>query len=255
MDEEQGQLPVGGLPIAWRRRQGQGPAVVWLCGYRSDMGGTKVAALDAAAAARGRAFVRFDYSGHGRSGGTFEDGTIGRWAGEAGAVTTALAGERPVLVGSSMGAWIALLVARALNAAGVGLSGLVLIAPAADFTVDLVEARMNPAQRAALAAEGRFVEQYDATLEPNIYTRALIEDGRRHRVLDRPIDTRCPVHIIQGRDDVVVPVAHALRLAALLPADDLMVTLVPGGDHRLSRPDDIALIIDAVAAMAFWGGA
>lgn len=239
-----------GARLAIRARPGSSPAVIWLGGYRSDMKGTKAAALDTACAASGRAFLRFDYSGHGESGGAFENGTISRWAAESLAVIAAYGGAGPVLVGSSMGAWIALRVTAEMLASGKGPSGLVLIAPAPDFTATLIEPNLTDAQRHQLETEGRFAEQYDPTLEPNVYTKALLEDGRNNLVLTGPIDTHCPVHIITGDNDAVIPVAHALKLAGFLPADDLTFTLVPGGDHRLSRPRDIALIERAVAAMA-----
>lgn len=234
--------------IAFRKRSGQGPSIVWLGGYRSDMKGTKASALDAACAAAGRALLRFDYSGHGESSGAFEDGTISRWVAEAGAIIAAQGGDRPVLVGSSMGAWITLRAGAELLAAGRGPSAIVLIAPAPDFTADLIEPHLTAAQRRQLETEGRFVEQYDPTLEANVYTKALIDDGRDNRVLTGPIDTHCPVHIVTGSDDAVVPVAHALKLASLLPADDLTFTLVAGGDHRLSRPEDIDLLVRIVLA-------
>lgn len=149
-----------------------------------------------------------------------------------------------------MGAWIALLVTARLLAEGKGPSGLVLVAPAPDFTVELIEPNLTDAQRRQLEVEGRFTEQYDPTLEPNVYTKELLDDGRYHRVMTGPIDTHCPVHIITGSGDAVVPVAHALRLASLLPADDVTFTLVKDGDHRLSRPDDIDLLERAVLAIA-----
>lgn len=241
---------VDGRPLAVRTSAGRRPCIVWLGGYRSDMKGTKAMALDALCRHEGRAFLRFDYSGHGESGGTFEEGTISRWAAEAVAIIAAHAGAGPILVGSSMGAWIALLATARLRAAGLGPSGLVLIAPAPDFTAALIEPNLTDGQRRQLETEGRFTEQYDPTLEPNIYTKALLDDGALNRVLTGPIDTHCPVHIITGSDDSVVPVDHALRLASLLPADDVTFTLVRGGDHRLSRPDDIILLERAVLAIA-----
>jgi pimeloyl-ACP methyl ester carboxylesterase len=241
---------VDGRALAVRASDGRPPCVVWLGGYRSDMKGTKAMALDARCRREGRAFLRFDYSGHGESGGSFEEGTISRWATESVAIISAYAGAAPILVGSSMGAWIALLATARLRAAGTGPSGLVLVAPAPDFTTDLIEPNLTDAQRRQLKTEGRFTEQYDPTLEPNVYTKALLEDGARHHVLTGPIDTHCPVHIITGSDDAVVPVDHALKLMSLLPADDVTFTLVKGGDHRLSRPDDIALLERAVLDIA-----
>lgn len=243
-------IAVEGRRIAFRRRAGRAPTIVWLGGYRSDMKGAKASALDAACAQSGRAILRFDYSGHGESDGAFEEGTISRWAAESIAVIAALGGSHPVLVGSSMGAWTALLAAKALLAAGAGPSALVLIAPAPDFTAELVEPNLTDAQRRSLETQGRFVERYDPTLEPNVYTKALLDDGRRNLVMTGPIDTHCPVHIVQGGEDAVVPVAHALKLASLLPADDVTFTLVKDGDHRLARPEDIDLIVGSVMALA-----
>ena len=251
MDEDAPRfLDVDRRRIAFRVRDGAAPTVVWLGGYRSDMKGTKAAALDAACSVAGRSFLRFDYSGHGESAGVFEDGTISRWAAESIAVIAAHGDARPVLVGSSMGAWIALLAAAKMGEAGKAPTAIVLIAPAPDFTAELIEPNLTDAQRRQLAEEGRFTEQYDPTLEPNVYTKALLDDGRANRVMTGPIDTHCPVHIITGGADAVVPVAHALKLASLLPADNLAFTLVKDGDHRLSRPQDIELIVRSVLSMA-----
>lgn len=240
-----GELEFDGLRLAFRKRPGAMPAIVWLGGYRSDMTGTKASALDEACKGAGRAFLRFDYSGHGQSDDDGHDGTVSRWTAQAQAVIAAHAPGSPVLVGSSMGAWIALKAALAAKAAGKPFAGLVLIAPAPDFTMDLVEPAMSAAEHAALAGQGWYEAGNGAS-----YSRALIEDGRKARVMTGPLDAGCPVRIIQGADDEVVPLAHALKLAAHLPFDDIEMTLVPGGDHRLSRPEDIDLINTAVLAMA-----
>ena len=237
-----------GIPIAYRRIEGSQPGVVWLGGYRSDMLGTKAETLAAWAGRTGRAFLRHDYSGHGESGGDFADGTISKWLGESLAVFRRLTEGPQLLVGSSMGAWIALRLVQELRKAGEGerIAGIVLLAPAPDFTAELIEPALTKKQKRELAEKGYFEEKSEYSLEPNIYTRALIEDGRQNLVMTGPIDTHCPVHILQGLADPDVPHAHALRLVSLLPADDMTLSLIPDGDHRLSRPQDLELLIRAV---------
>ncbi|MCJ9695043.1 alpha/beta hydrolase [Rhizobium sp. PRIMUS64] len=228
------------------------PALVWLSGYRSDMSGTKAVELDGLAAELGAACIRLDYSGHGLSGGSFGDGTISRWLEEALAVIRHVAPDRIVLVGSSMGGWIALRLAQELarqggpKLEGPKLEGMVLIAPAPDFTSELIEPNLKAKERKSLAERGYFEERSQYSPEPNIYTRALIEDGRENRVLDGIIETGCPVHILQGMKDADVPHAHAMKLVEHLPADDVVLTFIRDGDHRLSRPGDIALLVSAV---------
>ncbi|MBB6465997.1 alpha/beta hydrolase [Aminobacter carboxidus] len=241
-------IDVGGISIALRHQAGASPGVVWLGGYKSDMLGTKAETLGGWAAGEGRAFLRHDYSGHGESGGAFADGTISKWLGESLAVFRQFTTGPQVLVGSSMGAWIALRMNAELNAAGEGnrVAGLVLLAPAADFTAELIEPELTEAQRRDLAEQGYFEEPSQYSPEPYIYTRALIEDGRKNLVMTGPIHTHCPVHIIQGLADPDVPHSHALKLMSLLPADDATLSLVPHGDHRLSRPEDLELLTRAV---------
>jgi pimeloyl-ACP methyl ester carboxylesterase len=179
-------IEVDGAPIAVRHREGKAPGLVWLGGYRSDMIGTKAETLDALAARSGHEFTRHDYSGHGESGGRFEDGTISRWLGESLAVFRAFTNGPQILVGSSMGAWIALRMIQELRKAGEGgrVAGLVLIAPAPDFTTELVEPQLSEEMRRDLEEKGRIEEPSEYSPEPNIYTRALIEDGRKNRVLE-----------------------------------------------------------------------
>jgi pimeloyl-ACP methyl ester carboxylesterase len=241
-------LDVGGTPIAFRRIPGGAPGVVWLGGYRSDMLGAKAETLAAWAGRTGRAFLRHDYSGHGESGGAFADGTISKWLAESLAVFRRFAEGRQVLVGSSMGAWIALRMAQELRKAGEGgrVAGMVLLAPAPDFTAELVEPALTKKQRHDLDQKGYFEEKSQYSPEPNVYTRALIEDGRLNRVMTEPIDTHCPVHVLQGMADPDVPHQHALKLVSLLPADDTTLSLIPDGDHRLSRPQDLELLVRAV---------
>ncbi|GJD34904.1 alpha/beta hydrolase [Methylobacterium aerolatum] len=235
--------------IAVQVREGAGPAVVWLGGFRSDMTATKASALDEWARDAGRRFVRFDYAAHGASSGTFTDYTISAWLADARAVIAAHAGDAPVLVGSSMGGWIACLAAREMIAAGHPPAGLVLIAPALDFTEDLLWTKLTPAQQRAMteAGEVRVPSEYDT--RPNVLTLALVEDGRKHLMLGGPIDLRSPVHILQGGRDPDVPAAHVFRFLDKLPAEGTVMTYIADGDHRLSRPEDIARLVSAVAGI------
>jgi len=241
-------IDVDGTDIAYRRVEGRTPGLVWLGGYRSDMLGTKAETLAGWAERNGRAFLRHDYSGHGESGGAFAEGTISKWLRESLAAFLSLTQGPQVLVGSSMGAWIALRLVQELRRTGEGerIAGLVLLAPAPDFTAELIEPALTKKQKRELAEKGYFEEKSEYSPEPNIYTRALIEDGRVNRVMTGPIDTHCPVHILQGMADPDVPHAHALKLVSLLPADDMTLSLIPDGDHRLSRPQDLDLLIRAV---------
>lgn len=225
--------------------------VVWLGGYRSDMTGTKAVALEAQARALGVGFLRFDYSGHGQSSGHYTDGTISLWLEEARAVIDRFASGRLVLVGSSMGGWIALRLIEELRKSGEGtrVAGAVLIAPAPDFTAVLIEPHLSKKERSSLERNGYFEEASAYSAEPNRYTRALIEDGRHNLVMDGLIETGCPVHILQGMKDPDVPYTHALGIMEKIVGDDAILTLIRDGDHRLSRPEDIDRIAAAVAAM------
>ena len=236
--------------IAVRVRDGAGPAVVWLGGFRSDMRATKAAALDAWAARAGRRMVRFDYSGHGESEGRFEDGTISDWLADAEAVLAAHAGAAPILVGSSMGGWIACLAARARARRGEGVGGMVLIAPALDFTEALMWGSFPPEIRETLEREGVWYRPTAYAPEPDPIRMRLIEDGRRHLLLGEALAPGSPVHILQGMDDPDVPYGHALRILERLPAEGTRLTLIKDGDHRLSRPQDIDLLVRTVEAMA-----
>jgi len=234
-----------GIQLAWALRAGRGPTVAFLPGFASDMAGAKATALDAACAARGQAMLRFDYSGHGASGGAFTDGTIGQWLSDALAVIDRASAGPLLLVGSSMGGWIGLHVALARPERVVGLVG---IAAAPDFTETLMWDSMAPPERARLLADG-FLDvpsQYGAPLR---VTRALIEDGRRHRLLGAPIRLRIPVRLLQGQRDDDVPWQTALRLAERIEGDDVQVTLIKDGDHRLSRPADLALLARTVFSL------
>ena len=248
-------LDVDGSRIAVRHVVGTEPGIVWLGGYKSDMRGTKAEVLSKWAEGEGRAFLRHDYSGHGESGGAFADGTISTWLSQSLAVFRHFTRGKQILVGSSMGAWIALRMVQELRKAGDNsVAGLVLLAPAPDFTTELVEPVLTDAQKHDLAEKGFFGEPSEYSTEPYIYTRALIEDGRKNRVMTGPIDTHCPVHVLQGLADPDVPASHALKLVSLLPADDVTLSLIPDGDHRLSRPQDLDMLVRAVGAMAGQAG-
>jgi pimeloyl-ACP methyl ester carboxylesterase len=235
--------------IAVRARAGGAPGLFWLGGFNSDMRGTKALALDAWAADHGRACVRFDYSGHGESGGAFIDGTIGRWLEESVAVFEQFCAGPQVVIGSSMGGWMALLLAREMAKRPVrraSLAGLVLIAPAPDFTEELMWKGFSSEVREEIETKGVWLRPSEYG-EPYPITRVLIEDGRNHLMLGSAIDVGCPVRILQGAQDPDVPWQHAFALAHRLPSDDVVLTMIQDGDHRLSRPQDIARIIAAVA--------
>lgn len=236
--------------IAVRSRRGQGPGLVWLGGFKSDMQGSKALALDAWAGDHDRALVRFDYSGHGESGGDFADGTIGRWLAESVAVFERFCEGPQVLIGSSMGGWMALLLAREIRKRTdqASLAGLVLIAPAPDFTEELMWKNFSPAVKQEIKTKGVWMRPSDyGDGSPYPITRNLIEEGRNHLVLGSAIDLGCPVRILQGAKDPDVPWQHAFALTHRLPADDVVLTMIQDGDHRLSRPQDIARILAAVA--------
>ena len=227
-----------GIALAWARIAGRGPTVVFCPGYKSDMTGSKATELSAYCTARRQAFLRFDYSGHGISDGQFEDGTIGRWLADALALIDGLTKGPLIIVGSSMGGWIALLVALARRDRVAGLVG---VAAAPDFTEDLMWEAMSFAER-------REVMERNVIMVPNPYggaypvTRALIEDGRNHLLLRGPIALDCPVRLLHGQRDAEVPWETAMRIADRVTGDDVRTILVKDGDHRLSRPDDLALL-------------
>jgi pimeloyl-ACP methyl ester carboxylesterase len=240
--------------IAVRQRAGASPGLVWLGGFKSDMRGSKAEALDQWAGAQGRACTRFDYSGHGESGGAFADGTIGAWLEDSlGVFTTCCEGPQ-ILVGSSMGGWIALLLARELrkrekagNKAKASIAGMVLIAPAVDFTEELMWKAMAPAIKQEIERKGFWTRPSAYAPEGYPITRRLIVEGRDHLMLGGLIETGCPVRILQGVMDEDVPWTHATELVARFARDDVVLTLVKDGDHRLSRPEDIERLLAAVA--------
>jgi alpha-beta hydrolase superfamily lysophospholipase len=216
------------------------------------MQSTKAQRLDGFAAGEGRACLRFDYSGHGESGGRFEDGVISHWVAESLELIRAQTSGPQILVGSSMGGWIALLATRAMGAEeALGrIAGLVLIAPAVDFTEALMWAQMPPKVRTQIETEGVWLRQSAYAADPYPITRALIEDGRRNLLLGDMIDAHAPVHILQGMQDPDVPWTHAMTLVEHLAGDCVTLSLIKDGDHRLSREEDLAALISAVAGIA-----
>jgi pimeloyl-ACP methyl ester carboxylesterase len=218
------------------------------------MCGTKAEALDEWAARQGRACVRFDYSGHGESKGKFTDGTIGRWLEETVDVFLRFCSGPQLVIGSSMGGWLALLLVRALkgraaagHAAQANVAGLVLIAPAVDFTEQLMWRRFPPEIKREIEDRGFWERPSDYSDDPYVITRGLIEEARNHLLLGGLMETGCPVRILQGVQDPDVPWQHAVELVSRFARDDVVLTLVKDGDHRLSRPEDIARLLAVIA--------
>ena len=241
-------LPVGDRRIAIERRAGRQPGLFWLGGFRSDMTGSKAVALDRFGAAHGLAVTRFDYSGHGRTGGDFNLGSISRWLEESLAVFDTTTGPQ-IVIGSSMGGWLALLLVRELRRRGAPrVMGLVLIAPATDMT-ELMQAQMTKKQRSLLLKQGYVEEPSEYSPDPYRINLSLIEDGRQHLLFGRIVETGCPVTILQGARDRDVPKEHALRLVQHIVNDAVTFTLVPDGDHRLSRDQDLALVERTIEGM------
>jgi len=235
------------VPLAYEFLAGRGPVVVFCPGYASDMSGTKALALEEACRTRGQAMLRFDYAGHGQSGGDFLEGTIGEWAADAAFIVNTLVPETPVLlVGSSMGGWIALLLGRAL---GERLAGMILIAPAADFTEALVRPSLTPAIWAELREKGVVYQPSDYGA-PLPMTLKFIEEGARNLVLESKIAIACPVHILHGMLDDAVPWRHSLCIAEALESTAVRVVFLKDGDHRLSRPEDLDLLVASLAGLS-----
>jgi hypothetical protein len=232
-----------GEQLAWRRMAGDGPTVVWLGGFRSDMAGSKAEALAQWAQAKGRDFLRFDYFGHGESSGDFLQGSISRWRADALAVIDEMTSGPLVLAGASMGGWLSLLAAVARPQR---IGALVLIAPAADFTEALMKPRFTPEVSQALARDGVWMEPSDYDPAGYPITRLLIEDGARWSVMPGPLGITAPVRILQGGADESVPWTRAQELVAAIQGEDVTFTLIKDGDHRLSRPQDLARVIAAV---------
>lgn len=236
-----------GATIAYHKFDGTGPGVVFLGGFMSDMTGTKAVALESWCRERGRAFLRFDYRGHGQSSEAFTDGCIGDWADDARLAIETLTDGPQILVGSSMGGWISLLTARVLPEKVAGIVG---IAAAPDFTEDLMWPGFNDEQRRTIMEEGSVAIPTDYGDDPYVITRRLIEDGRNNLVLrDETLAINCPVRLLQGMEDPDVPWKTALAINEKLESRDVHIELVKDGDHRLSRPGDIAMICRAVGEL------
>lgn len=233
--------------IAFNRTDGNGPEIMFCGGFRSNMAGVKALALEARCIATGRAFTRFDYRGHGESGGAFIDGTIGGWLDDTLAVLDRVARGPVVLVGSSMGAWIALLAARARPDR---VKGMVLVAPAVDFTEALIWERLPAKDRAILERDGVWLRESGYVDEPDQITLKLIEDGRNHLLFGWPIPFGGPVRILHGMADETVPWQFAARTAEALTGEDVIVTLVKNGDHRLSDEINLSRLMGAVDEVA-----
>jgi pimeloyl-ACP methyl ester carboxylesterase len=235
-----------GVPLAYEYLPGTAPVVVFCPGYASDMAGTKALALEADCRARGQAMLRFDYSGHGQSGGDFLEGTIGAWAADAAFIITQIVHHQPLLlVGSSMGGWIALLLGREFAAR---VQSMILIAPAPDFTAALVRPSLTPAQWDELQEKGVLYQpsEYGAPLP---WTLKFIEEGEHHLLLGGNIPISCPVHILHGMRDDAVPWQHSLKIVAALQSDAVRTVFLKDGDHRLSRPEDLALLCATLATL------
>ena len=235
-----------GASLAYFRLEGKSPGLMFLGGFRSDMSGTKASALEAHCRKVGRAYVRFDYGGHGESSGKFEEGTIGEWAEDAVAILDGVAQGPQVLIGSSMGGWMMLLAALARPGRVAGLVG---VASAPDFTEDLIQEALAKATRDELDAQGYFMREseYEA---PYPITKKLLDEGANHLLLRNDIPLTCPVRLMHGMRDESVPWETSLRLARALKSDDVRLALVKDGGHRLSRDEDIELIIQTAEELA-----
>ncbi len=248
-------LDRGTHKLAYEKVEGSGPTLVWLGGFRSDMTGSKAMRVEDYARERGQACLRFDYAGHGASTGAFIDGSIGDWRDDARAMIADQASGDVILIGSSMGGWIALLLA--IEEAKLAkkdkrksrVKALVLIAPAPDFTQKLMWPKFTQEQQQTILSEGRLVEPSPYDPEPTIITKKLIEDGKNHLILDDLIETACPVRILQGVADPDVPYTHALKLLDSLAGEDVVMTLIKDGDHRLSRDEDLDALVRVLDAL------
>lgn len=251
--------PAGGPPwrIARRLRRAVGegerlPGLAWLGGFASDMEGAKAAFLDQWAKEKGRAFLRFDYSGHGASGGRFQDGSIGDWLTQCVAALRRSTQGPQIIIGASMGGWLALLLARRLAEIGEEqrLAGLILLAPAVDFTEELLWASFDEATKRAVEDKGVWMRASAYSPDPTPITRRMIEEARLHRLFGREIRAYTRVHILQGMRDPDVPWRHALKLVEHLSADPVTLSFIADGDHRLSREQDLAQLSAAVESMS-----
>jgi pimeloyl-ACP methyl ester carboxylesterase len=239
-------LPAGDR-IAYRHTPGNAPQVLSCGGYTTHMTGTKATTLERHCRDRGRAYTRFDYRGHGASSGSFADGTVGRWRDDALAIVDRVTSGPLIVVGSSLGGWLMLLVALARPAR---VQALVGVAAAPDFTEDLLLPQASPAERRQLDEQGYWLQPSAYGGPPYPVTRALLEDGRAHLLLRAPVGIRCPVHLLHGQRDPDVPWPTALKLAERLESDDVEVELIKAGDHRLSTPADLRRITAAIERLA-----
>jgi pimeloyl-ACP methyl ester carboxylesterase len=235
-----------GTRIAYHHTPGGAPGVIFCGGFMSDMTGTKALALEEACQKSGRSYTRFDYRGHGQSGAAFESGTIGLWAGDAQAVLDKITHGPQIIVGSSMGGWIMLLLARARPDR---IAGLIGIAPAPDFVLRMWD-QFSDEIKATLKRDGVYYAPSEYSEKPYAITLQLIEDGRQHLVLQEPLSVDYPVRILHGMADPDVPWRQSLTIVERLQGDDIVVTFSKNGNHRLSEPDDIARLIDAVETLA-----
>ncbi|MBK19032.1 MAG: alpha/beta hydrolase [Rhodospirillaceae bacterium] len=236
-----------GASIAYHKSEGTGPGVVFLGGFMSDMDGTKAVALETHCQQQGRAYLRFDYQGHGQSSGEFTDGTIGMWAEDAIGAISELTDGPQILVGSSMGGWIMLLAALERPERVAALVG---IAAAPDFTERLMWENFPPEVQETLQRDRIYHQPSEYADSPYPITMDLIEDGRQHLLLDRTIPLDCPVHLFQGIEDDAVPWEHALAISDKLQTEDVTITMIKDGDHRLSRDEDLQKIFAAVDRLA-----
>jgi pimeloyl-ACP methyl ester carboxylesterase len=235
-----------GVQLAYQWQDGHSPVVVFLSGFASDMSGTKATLLHQACEAAGQAFLRLDYSGHGQSGGDFADGTIGTWTEDAALIISEVTVNKPLLfIGSSMGGWISLLLAKRFSAR---LTALLLIAPAPDFSADLIEPNLQPAQREMLATQGMF-HPPSAYGPPAPITQKLLDDGRNHLLLRAPIPITVPVRILHGMNDPDVPWQRSVTLAERLESENVRLIFIKDGDHRLSRDQDLQLLTQTLATL------
>ncbi len=241
-------LKLNNRRIAYEFLNGELPAIVWLGGYKSDMSSTKAEALMDWGRKNNRAVLRFDYSGHGLSSERFEDGTISSWLEDALGIIEAFAGSSPILVGSSMGGWIAMLAALKMRESNPP-TALVLIAPATDFTHELMWKAFSPEIRQEIETTGVWLRYSQYSPEPTPVTKVFLEDGRKHLLFGKAFELGCKVYILQGMKDPDVPWQHTMKLVDHLPYDQVALTLVNDGDHRLSRDEDIVKLVQIVASI------
>jgi len=237
-----------GQTIAYHQTAGEGTGLIWLGGFKSDMEGAKVLTLESWAQEAGRPFTRFDYFGHGVSSGDFRNGTISRWRDDTLRILDEVAKGPQILIGSSMGGWIATLVALARPEQ---VRGIVFIAPAPDFTELLMWQTYSEEVKREILEKGEWLQPSEYGFDPYPITRDLIEDGRKNCVLHGPIDIKCPARILQGMRDPDVPWEHAVRFAKALATDDVAATLIKNGDHRLSDDQNLARLVDSVETLCW----